>query len=206
MLRRSFADGGDRDMLDMIKRMALTAEYREPQIKNHIERMRGYCQILARGMDLTQQEVDIIANASLLHDIGKVGLPERVAFKTDKLGAYEIELSKQHTVIGAEILRGSSSVYLRAAEYVCLTHHERWDGSGYPRGLTKEDIPLSGRITAIADVFDALTTRRSYKNEIPVEDALRLIRDSSGQLFDPSVVNVFVDSFDEILRVRQNNI
>ena len=206
MLRRGFAEGGDRDMLDIIKRMALTAEYREPQIKNHIERMRGYSQILARGMDLSQQEVDILANASVLHDIGKVGLPERVAFKTDKLGAYEIELSKQHTVIGAEILRGSNSVYLRAGEYVCLTHHERWDGSGYPRGLVKEDIPLSGRIVAVADVFDALTTRRSYKNEIPVEDALRLIRDSSGQLFDPNLVNVFVDSFDEILRVRQNNI
>ena len=206
MLRRGFAEGGDRETLDIIKRMALTAEYREPQIKNHLERMRGVCQILARGMELNQQEIDIISNASVLHDIGKVGLPERVAFKTDKLGAYEIELSKQHTVIGAEILRGTASVYLRAAEYVCLTHHERWDGSGYPRGLSRDDIPLSGRIVAIADVFDALTTRRSYKNEIPVEEALKLIRDSAGQLFDPDLVNVFVESFDEILRVRQNNL
>ena len=206
MLRRGFTEGGDRDILDVIKRMAITAEYREPQIKNHLERIRGFCSVLARGMNLSSQEVDIIANASVLHDIGKVGLPERVAFKTDKLGAYEIELSKQHTVIGAEILRGSSSVYLRAGEYVALTHHERWDGSGYPRGLSKEDIPVSGRIVAVADVFDALTTKRSYKNEIPVEDAMRLIRDSGGQLFDPQVVAVFIEYFDEILRVRQNNI
>jgi putative two-component system response regulator len=206
MLRRGFSEGGDRDILDVIKRMAITAEYREPQIKNHLERMRGYCYILARGMDLSTQEIEIISNASLLHDIGKVGLPERVAFKTDKLGAYEIELSKQHTIIGAEILRGSSSVFLRAGEYVALTHHERWDGSGYPRGLAKEDIPMSGRIVAIADVFDALTTKRSYKNEIPVEDAMRLIRDSGGQLFDPKIVSIFISNFDEILHIRQNNL
>jgi putative two-component system response regulator len=206
MLRRGFSEGGDREILDTIKRMALTAEYREPQIKNHLERVRGYCQVLARGMDLSAQEVEIISNASVLHDIGKVGLPERVAFKTDKLGAYEIELSKQHTVIGAEILRGANSVYLRAGEYICLTHHERWDGSGYPRGLAKEDIPVSGRIVAIADVFDALTTRRSYKNEIPVEDALRLIHDTSGQLFDPEIVSAFVSNFDDITHIRQNNL
>jgi putative two-component system response regulator len=206
MLRRGFSEGGDREIIDTIKRLALTAEYREPQIKNHLERIRGYCLVMARGLELSSQEVEIIANASMLHDIGKVGLPERVAFKTDKLGAYEIELSKQHTVIGSEILRGASSVYLRAGEYICLTHHERWDGSGYPRGLGKEDIPLSGRIVAIADVFDALTTRRSYKNEIPIEDALRLISETGGQLFDPKIVTVFIDNFDEITRIRQNNL
>lgn len=205
MLRRGFSEGTDRDMVDVIKRMAITAEYREPQIRNHLERIRGYCGVIARGLELSLQEIDIISNASVLHDIGKVGLPERVAFKTDKLGAYEIELSKQHTIIGAEIMRGSTSVYLRAGEYIALTHHERWDGSGYPRGLSKEDIPVSGRIVAIADVFDALTTKRSYKNEIPVEDALRLLQNSSGQLFDPEIVNVFTDNFNEILRVRQNN-
>jgi putative two-component system response regulator len=205
MLRRGFSEGTDRDMVDVIKRMAITAEYREPQIRNHLERIRGYCGVIARGLELSLQEIDIISNASVLHDIGKVGLPERVAFKTDKLGAYEIELSKQHTVIGAEIMRGSTSVYLRAGEYIALTHHERWDGSGYPRGLSKEDIPVSGRIVAIADVFDALTTKRSYKNEIPVEDALRLLQNSSGQLFDPEIVNIFTDNFNEILRVRQNN-
>jgi putative two-component system response regulator len=206
MLRRGFSEGSDRDIVDIIKRLALTAEYREPQIKNHLERIRGYCLILARGLELSSQETEIIANASMLHDIGKVGLPERVAYKTDKLGAYEIELSKQHTVIGSEILRGANSVFLRAGEYICLTHHERWDGSGYPRGLSKEDIPLSGRIVAIADVFDALTTRRSYKNEIPTEDALRLITETSGQLFDPNIVSIFMDHWDDILFVRQNNL
>lgn len=199
------SDSAPKELLDAALRMAVIAEYREGNNTNHLERIRGYAQALARGLGLTNREVQVIATACQLHDVGKVGIPEALVLKTGDYAPKEWEVIKRHTIIGADLLKGSVSPILQAAETVCLTHHERWDGSGYPNRLRGEEIPLSGRICAVADVFDALTTPRLYKKEISVEDARRLIVDAGGNLFDPKVVNVFDEVFDEILRVRKGH-
>jgi putative two-component system response regulator len=198
------SDSSQKELLDAAMRMAVIAEYREGNNTNHLERMRGYAQALARGLGLTNREVLIIATACQLHDIGKVGIPEALLLKTGDFTPKEWDVIKRHTAIGADLLKGSVSPFLQAGESVALTHHERWDGSGYPNGLKGEDIPLGGRVCAIADVFDALTTPRLYKKEISVEDARRLIVDAGGSLFDPKVVEVFDEVFDEILKVRKS--
>lgn len=192
-----------RDSLEYVRRMAYLAEYRKPGIKNHLERIRGYCSIIGRGLSLSSQEIEMISVASQLHDIGEIGIPEGILAKTGNLTADEWEVVKRHPIIGAEILRGSTSPLLQTGEIIAMSHHERWDGSGYPYGLKGEEIPLSGRICAVADVFDALTTPRPYKAEVPLADALRLIADSGGQLFDPMLVEIFADNFTDILKTRQ---
>lgn len=202
-MNTALTDVINREALDFTRRMAVMAEYRKTGIKQHLERIKGYCSVIARAVDLSPAEVEIIAHASQLHDIGTIGVPESITTKTGDLADHEWELVKRHPIIGAEILHGSPSPLLQAGEIIALTHHERWDGSGYPYGVKAEEIPLSGRICALADVFDALTTPRSYKQEISVNEALQLIIDSSGQLFDPYLVEVFADNFREIIRVRQ---
>jgi len=205
MMKRYAQETYSKDVIDAIRRMAQMAEYRDANIFNHIERIRGYAYIVARGHALSSQEAEIISYACQLHDIGKVGLPDTVAFKTDNLSAYDWETMRQHTWIGSNILKDSPSVVFQAGGVVTLSHHERWDGSGYPQNLKGEDIPVSGRICALADVFDALTTSRAYKKEIPDGDAYQLIRDSAGTLFDPALVAIFLENFDEILKVKHNN-
>jgi len=193
----------NRETLDIIRRMAFLSEYREPGIKNHLERIRSYCFLLARGLDLSLQDSEVISYASMLHDVGEICIPDSVLTKSGKLTTYEWELVKRHPVVGAEILQGSPSIILQAGEQIALSHHERWDGSGYPYGLKGEDIPLSGRICALADIFDALTTRRAYKKEIPVNDAHQLILDNRGILFDPQLVGIFDDNIEEIVKIWQ---
>jgi len=194
----------DRELLDVIRRMAYLAEFRKANVSNHLERIRGYCHVIARGFGLAAEEVLVISYATQLHDVGLIGVPDAVIAKSGELTSYEWELIKHHPVTGAEILKGSPSVIMQAGETIALTHHERWDGSGYPNGLRGENIPLSGRICALADVFDALTTKRVYKAEIGIEDALALIQEASGQLFDPSLVEVFSDNFVDILKTKEN--
>jgi putative two-component system response regulator len=196
----------NREALDFVRRIAYTAEYRKPDIKHHLERIRGYCSIIGRALDLSSQQVEIIAHASQLHDIGVAGIPDAIFTKTGDLSEHEWELVKRHPIIGAEILHGSPSPLLQAAELIALTHHERWDGSGYPYGIKGEEIPLSGRICALADVFDALTTPRLYKKEISFDEALQLIEDSGGQLFDPHLVEAFTKNAREIFKIRQTNL
>ena len=194
------------DLLDVIRRMAHIAEYRMANTLSHLDRIREYCLVLATGLKFSTQEARIISYASQLHDIGEIDLPEQLLTRNGKLTPYEWEMIKRHPVVGAEILKGSPSPILQVGARIALTHHERWDGSGYPQGLIGEDIPIAGRICAVADVFDALTTRRAYKDELPVEQALQLIRESSGQFFDPEVVKVFSEHFDEILEIRRMNL
>jgi putative two-component system response regulator len=196
----------NREALDFVRRIAYTAEYRKPDIKHHLERIRGYCSIIGRALDLSSQQVEIIAHASQLHDIGVAGIPDAIFTKTGDLSEHEWELVKRHPIIGAEILHGSPSPLLQAGELIALTHHERWDGSGYPYGIKGEEIPLSGRICALADVFDALTTPRLYKKEISFDEALQLIEDSGGQLFDPHLVEAFTKNAREIFKIRQTNL
>lgn len=196
----------NREILDIVRRMAALAEFREPGIHHHLERIRGYCYVLARGLDFAVQDAEVISYASQLHDIGEIGIPDTLLLKAGKLTPYEMEQIKRHPIIGAEILRGSPSLILQMAETIVLTHHERWDGSGYPYGIKGEAIPVPGRICSLADIFDALTTRRPYKNEIPVAEAYELILDNSGVLFDPVLVQAFSENFDEIIKIRQMNI
>jgi putative two-component system response regulator len=184
--------------------MAYIAEYREGGNLRHLERIRGYTQVLGRGLGLTPNEIQIISTACQLHDIGKVGLPETLLLQQGQYTESELNRIKRHTIIGAEILRNSSSPLLQAAEIIALNHHERWDGSGYPNGILGEQIPLSARMCALADVFDALTTPRPYKKAISVEDASRLIIGASGSLFDPQLVQAFEDQLQNILNVKKS--
>ena len=196
----------DQELLDAVRLMARVAEYRKPNIQSHLERIRGYCEIISTGLSLAPTEVQIIAAASMLHDIGEVELPEAVSLRSGQLTPYEWEMIKRHPIIGADLLHGSASPVLQMGEAIALTHHERWDGSGYPRGLKEDEIPRGGRICALADVFDALTSQRPYKTEVPLDKALLLIQETSGQFFEPQLVVVFSDQFDEILKIRKLNI
>ncbi len=202
MLNRFPTDVLTPEQIDTVRRMAFMAEYYDKDTIMHRERVRGYCQLLARGVGLSTDEAKLVAFASLLHDIGKVIIPVEIATKAGTLTPYEWDVTKRHTTFGAEILRGSTSVLFQMGEVIALTHHERWDGSGYPRGLKGEDIPMGGRISALADVFDALTTKRNYKGEVSIDDALDLIKDSSEMLFDPRLVEIFGDRYEELFRIR----
>jgi len=155
----------NKEFLDTIQRMALVAQYQAPNIEPHIERVRRYTYILALGMDLSRETALTISYASQLHDVGEAGIPQTILAKAGELSAYDWEFVKRHTTIGAEMLSGSVSNLMQTAEMIALTHHERWNGTGYPKGLRGEAIPISGRLTALADVFDALTTPRAYKKE-----------------------------------------
>lgn len=192
-----------KELLDAVWRMAYIAEYREGGNVKHLERIKGYTQVLGRGLGLTSNEVQLISTACQLHDIGKIGLPEGILLQQGQYSESDLNRIKRHTIIGAEILRNSPSPLLQAAEIIALNHHERWDGSGYPNGLQGDQIPLSARMCAMADVFDALTTPRPYKKAISVEDAYRLIIGASESLFDPQLVQVFEDEFSSIQNIKK---
>jgi len=193
-----------KELLDAIWRLAYIAEYREGGNLSHLERIKGYIQVLGRGFGLSSNEVQLISIASQLHDIGKVGLPEGLLLQQGQYSEAELNKIKRHTLIGAEILSNSPSSLIQAGETIALNHHERWDGSGYPKGVSGEQIPLSARFCAIADVFDALTTPRPYKKEISVEDASRLIIGASGSLFDPQLTQVFQEELASLLKVKKS--
>lgn len=196
----------NQNLNDVIRRMAHLAEFHKPGIEKHIDRIRGYSWIIAQGVGLPDNEAEIISLAAQLHDVGMAGIPENVIKKTGALAYEEWELIKKHPEIGAEVLNGASSSILQLGEVIALTHHERWDGSGYPKRLTGENIPLAGRICGLADVFDAITTERGYGDQVSVESALELIVESGGLFFDPKLVKAFSDNFNEILKVRQENL
>ena len=177
--------------LEILERLALAAEYRDDSTQEHAWRIGRISALLAHGLGLPDSEVELIRRAAPLHDIGKIGIPDAILLKPGKLGDDEFEVIKTHTRIGAEILAGSQSPLLRLAQRIALTHHERWDGRGYPAGLFGEKIPLAGRIVAVADVFDALTHERPYKQAWPVEKAVAEIVGQAGRQFDPDVVDAF---------------
>jgi putative two-component system response regulator len=177
--------------LEMLRRLALAAEYRDDATGQHTERVGRTAELVALGLDLEPEEAELIRHAATLHDVGKIGVPDSILLKPAGLTAGEYEQMKTHVTVGAMILSGSRSPLLRVAEQVALTHHEWWDGSGYLTGMTGEEIPLAGRIVAVADVFDALTTDRPYKAAMPLDDALQEIRGLRGRQFDPNVVEAF---------------
>jgi len=192
------------ELNETLVRFAFIAEVHEWDNRKHLERIRRFTLAIATAMGLSHDEALTISLASQLHDIGKVMTPIELLKRSGNYEPAEWDQIEKHTIQGAKILESESSTILQTASIIALTHHERWDGSGYPQHLKGEEIPLSGRICAIADVFDALTTKRSYKNVILVEEALRLIKESSGVLFDPKVVIAFENEFSEILKIKEN--
>jgi putative two-component system response regulator len=177
--------------LESIERLARLAEYRDDATYEHPQRVGRAAALLAARLGLAPDVVETIRQAAPLHDVGKVGVPDRILLKPGRLTAAEFELMKSHTLIGAEILAGSSWPVLQMAEEIANCHHERWDGSGYPDGRIEEDIPISGRIVIVADNFDALTHNRPYAGAWDADKAAGEIRRQSGQHFDPRVVEAF---------------
>ncbi|HMJ96281.1 MAG TPA: HD domain-containing phosphohydrolase [Thermoleophilaceae bacterium] len=177
--------------LEILQRLALAAEYRDDDTGEHTARVAHTSARLAEALGMTSVEVGEIALAAPLHDIGKIALPDSILLKAGPLSTEEYEQMKSHVRVGADILAGSSSELLHMAEQIAATHHERWDGTGYLNGLRGDEIPLVGRIVAVADVFDALTHRRPYKEAWPVEQAVAEVLASVGTHFDPEVVAAF---------------
>ncbi len=182
--------------------LAKAAEYRDPETGAHILRMAHYSKHIARVLGLPEDQQDLLLQAAPMHDIGKVGTPDVILLKPGKLTPEEFDVMKLHAVIGYEILEANSSALMKVAAEIAYTHHEKFDGSGYPRGLKGEDIPLFGRIVAVADVFDALTSERPYKKAWRVEEASQLLKESAGVHFDPACVAAFFSDFDAILAIK----
>jgi CHASE2 domain-containing sensor protein len=179
--------------LEVVRRLALAAESRDGDTGAHIERMSRLCERLALAAGWSEAKAELMRHASALHDVGKIGIPDRVLLKPGRLDDPEWTVMKSHAEKGAVLLSDSRSDLLQLAEVIARTHHERWDGSGYPRGLAGEEIPLAGRICAICDVFDALVSPRPYKDPWAVKSALAEIRSQSGHQFDPDLVDIFVE-------------
>jgi putative two-component system response regulator len=189
--------------LETIYRLSKAAEYKDEDTGAHIKLMSRYSAAVARRMGLAESTVETILYAAPMHDVGKIGIPDQILMKPGRLDPAEWEIMKQHTVIGAKILEGSEAEFIRIGESIAQHHHEKWDGSGYPNGLKGIKIPIAGRIAAIADVFDALTYKRSYKVAFSVEKSLAIIREGRGSHFDPDVVDAFFAIQDEILAIMK---
>ncbi|WP_300672349.1 HD domain-containing phosphohydrolase [Desulfoluna sp.] len=189
--------------LDTIGRLVAAAEYKDEDTGDHIVRMSRYSELMGKELGLSERDVEHLLYASPMHDIGKIGIPDSILWKNGKLSTEEFEVMKTHTTIGARILAKSEAGVLRAGQQIAITHHERWDGSGYPQGLSGEAIPLFGRIVGLVDVFDALSSRRPYKDPYPVEVALSLIKKGRGTAFDPAIVDLFISKFGGILDIRE---
>ncbi len=192
-----------RTQLQIVQRLGMAAEYRDEDTGNHVLRMSHISMVLAKAVGWSQKNCELILYASSMHDVGKIGIPDSILLKPGKLDADEWELMKTHTTIGAELLAHDDSELMKMAHEIALSHHERWDGSGYPNGLAGEAIPKSGRITALADVFDALTSPRPYKKAWSIDDTMALIKDASGKHFDPELVDIFIQQLANILAVRK---
>jgi hypothetical protein len=184
--------------LEIVRRLGQAAEWRDLDTAFHIDRMSRLSHHLALAAGMSAADAEMLLHASAMHDVGKIGIPDRVLLKPGPLDPDEWEIMKTHARIGADILSGSKVPLLQMAEQIALTHHEKWDGSGYPRGLAGEEIPLVGRICAICDVFDALTSKRPYKDAWPLDVALEEIRSQSGQHFDPHLVELFLEFVPEL--------
>lgn len=191
--------------LDTIRRLVLAAEFKDRDTAAHIERIGSYCELLGRSLDLAPQEVERLRFASPMHDVGKIGVPDGILGKSGKLDPAEQEVMRQHTVIGAHLLHGSPSEVLQMGETIALSHHERWDGAGYPDGIAGEAIPLVGRICAVADVFDALTSDRPYRAALPGATACEMVAAETGRHFDPAVVRAFLAQRPAVEAIRRQH-
>ena len=190
--------------LEIVRRLGRAAEFRDNETGMHIIRMSKISALIGQGSGLDLEQCEMLLNASPMHDIGKIGIPDHVLLKPGKLDPAEWEIMKTHARIGADILAGHESELLEMARVIALTHHEKWDGTGYPQGLAEKAIPLPGRIVALADVFDALTSVRPYKKAWSVDEAVRFIEENSSKHFDPQLVTVFTQSLDAIVSIKED--
>ncbi len=191
------------NQLKIVRFLGRAAEYRDNETGFHIIRVSKIAALLAESIGWDNEQVDLILNASPMHDIGKIGIPDSILLKPAKLTQVEWEIMKTHPAIGAEILSGDNSKLIHMAQEIALSHHEKWNGKGYPNGLSGEGIPMAARLTAIADVFDALSSRRPYKDPWPVEKTMAEIQLQKGEHFDPMLVEHFLKLQPEILAISE---
>ncbi|AEF53699.1 HD domain-containing phosphohydrolase [Marinomonas posidonica] len=189
--------------LEIIKILGRAAEYKDNETGMHVVRMSHYSRLLAQAADMPKDWTELLFTAAPMHDVGKIGIPDNVLGKPGKLDPDEWELMQQHVNFGVDIIGEQRAPLLKMAKTVAATHHEKWDGSGYPNGLAEEDIPIEGRIVALADVFDALTSERPYKKAWSVEQTMDLIVEQKGKHFDPTLVELFEKILPEILVIKQ---
>jgi len=192
----------DQAHVESIQNLSAAAEYKDDDTAQHIRRMSGYSALIAQKLGLEKEMVDLIRVTSPMHDVGKIGIPDHILLKPGKLSPDEWEVMKTHSEIGAKILRTGTSRYMTVGTEIALSHHERWDGSGYPFKLKGEDIPLVGRICAVADVFDALTSKRPYKEAYSVKKTLSILEEGRGSHFDPKVLDAFLQNMGEALEIK----
>ncbi len=188
---------------ELIFRISRAAEFRDPETGAHIQRMAHYSQVIAAGYGLDAQAQKLILEAAPMHDVGKIGIPDYFLLKPGKLTPEEFEVMKGHARLGYELLKDSASEIIQAGAQVAISHHEKYDGTGYPHGLKGHQIPAFGRIVAVADVFDALTSERPYKKAWPLDEACKFLEEGRGKHFDPLCVEAFLAGWEEILDIRQ---
>ncbi len=188
--------------IEIVRRLGRAAEYRDNETGMHVVRMSQACEKLALAVGVPPPQAELLSLAAPMHDIGKIGIPDRILLKPAPLSEEEWTLMRRHPLIGAEIIGEHDSELLATARTLALTHHERWDGSGYPQGLAGEEIPLEGRIAAVCDVYDALTSERPYKDAWPHEAAVNYLQNRSGIDFEPRLVSHFVELLPEIKQLR----
>lgn len=189
--------------VETVRRLGLAAEFRDDDTGEHVVRICESTRLLATALGEEAGRAVCLGLAAKLHDIGKLGIPDSILLKPGRLSEAEFEVMKRHTVIGANILSGAHSTLLQTAQVIAMSHHEKWDGTGYPAGLAGEAIPHSARLVAVCDVFDALTSRRPYKEAWPVEKAVSHIREQSGRHFDPAIVEAFLSILDDVVSLRE---
>ena len=196
------ADALKETQIDLIQRLGRAAEYKDNETGMHVQRMSRYSYVLAVAAGIDEQTANELLLAAQMHDLGKIAIPDNILLKPGRLDEGEFKQMKAHAQIGADILSNPQSQLVALARSIAITHHEKWDGSGYPKGLKEKEIPLEGRIAAIADVFDALTSERPYKKAWSVEDAVQLLQDESGKHFDPELVTLFAQELPKILDIK----
>ena len=185
--------------LKIIQRLGRAAEYKDDNTGMHVIRMSHYARVLGLAAGMSEAMADMLLDAAPMHDIGKIGIPDRILQKSEELNEEEWRIMQTHTDMGTEIIGKDSSELLQMARQVAATHHEFWDGSGYPLGISGEEIPMVGRIVAIADVFDALTSKRPYKEAWTVEDSVAHLQSQAGKQFDPKLIPLFIANLEQIL-------
>ncbi|TMO09813.1 two-component system response regulator [Pseudoalteromonas sp. S558] len=191
--------------VDLVQRLGRAAEYKDTDTGEHIIRMSQYSKVLALALGMPEQQAELLRQAAPMHDVGKIGIPDAILLKPGRLTGEEFEYMKKHAAIGAQILANSPSPLLQLAHKLAIEHHEKWDGSGYPNGIRGEDISIEGRIVAVADVFDALTSKRPYKEAWSVEKTVQHMQAQAGAHFDPALIELFVKNLDDIIAIKNAN-
>lgn len=189
---------------DTIFRLVLASEYKDKDTGNHISRISRYSSLLSSKLGMSSTDINNISLAAPMHDVGKIGIPDQIMLKNGLLTESEFTIIKSHTTIGAAILDNSKSAILQMAHIIALSHHEYWNGNGYPQGLQKDSIPFAARIVALADTFDALTSRRPYKSPYPLDVACKIIQRERERQFDPQIVDIFLENIDQFVNIKDD--